>query len=205
MRSLVIVPCTRDEAFAFIRRHHRHHRPPVSGLWCLGARDSSGELRGVAVAGRPVARGLDDGLTCEVTRVATDGCPNACSALYGAARRVARAMGYRRLLTYTLACEPGTSLRAAGWRMAGRVRGRSWSCRARPRTDRHPLEEKVRWEAPMELPRCPACGLAVSPLPSPDPHDARCWWCQRGIPIQHARLTLPRVETYNEKPPEEDR
>lgn len=101
----------------------------------------------MAIVGRPVARGLQDGWTAEVTRVATDGTPNAPSALYGACWRVARALGYRRLVTYTLATEPGTSLRAAGWRVVGEVRGRSWSCASRPRVDRAPAQEKLRWEA----------------------------------------------------------
>lgn len=99
--------------------------------------------------GRPVARHNDDGWTCEVTRVATDGCKNACSALYGAAWRAAKALGYRRLITYTLASEPGTSLRAAGWRVIGQVKGRSWWTPTRPRFDKHPTLDKIAWEAPM--------------------------------------------------------
>ena len=88
----------------------------------------------------------DDGATIEVTRVATDGCPNACSALYGAAWRAAKALGYERLGTYTLASEPGTSLRAAGWQQVRMVRGRSWSAPSRLRNDQHPLEDKILWE-----------------------------------------------------------
>ena len=77
--------------------------------------DSDGALRGVATCGRPSARHLDDGLTLEVTRTCTDGCPNANSALYGAAYRIAAAMGYQRILTYTQEGESGSSLRGAGW------------------------------------------------------------------------------------------
>jgi hypothetical protein len=84
----------------------------------------------------------------EVLRVATDGTANACSMLYGAAWRAARALGWRKLITYTLVSEPGTSLRAAGWRVVGVVRGRSWDCASRPRVDRHPTLDKQRWEAP---------------------------------------------------------
>jgi len=50
----------------------------------------------------------------EVTRVATDGTPNACSLLYAAAWQAAKALGYRTLLTYTQKGESGASLRAAG-------------------------------------------------------------------------------------------
>lgn len=145
--KLTVVPCELDEANAFVRQHHRHH-PPVQGhRFSLAVADDSGAVRGVAIVGRPVARGNQDGWTLEVTRLATDGCPNACSALYAAAWRAARALGYRRLGTYILASEPGTSLKAAGWRMVGEVRGRTWSCESRPRVDKHPLQNKIRWEA----------------------------------------------------------
>lgn len=99
-----------------------------------------------AIVGRPVSRVRDDGWTLEVTRCATDGAPNAPSMLYASAWRAARAMGYRRLGTYTLRSEAGASLRAAGWRVVGEVAGRSWSCSSRPRVDLHPTEDKLLWE-----------------------------------------------------------
>ena len=100
----------------------------------------------MAIVGRPVARRLDDGLTLEVNRLATDGTPNACSCLYGAAWRVARELGYRRLVTYILASESRTSLKAACWTCVGEAGGGSWSVPTRPREDKHPVEKKVRWE-----------------------------------------------------------
>lgn len=145
--KLVIVPVTQAQAFEFIDAHHRHHIPPVGTKFCIGVSDELGELRGVATVGRPINRTNDDGWTAEVTRVATDGCENACSALYGAAWRAARAMGYRRMITYTLATEPGSSLRGAGWREVAKVKGRSWWTPTRPRFDKHPTLDKVRWEA----------------------------------------------------------
>jgi hypothetical protein len=144
---LVIVPVTFREAAAFVARHHRHHRPARGQVFALAVADEAGTIRGVAIVGRPVARRLQDGWTLEVTRVATDGCPNACSALYGAAWRAARALGWRRLVTYTLATEPGTSLRAAGWRCIGETRGGSWDRPSRPRVDMAPTQAKIRWEA----------------------------------------------------------
>jgi hypothetical protein len=144
---LQIVPCELAEANAFIEQHHRHHGRVVGHRFSISVADELGEIRGVAVIGRPVSKGLDDGWTLEVTRVATDGCPNACSALYAAAWRAGRAMGYQRLVTYTLNSESGTSLRAAGWKLVGEVRGRSWSRPKRPRVDKHPLQHKLRWEA----------------------------------------------------------
>lgn len=143
---LRIVPCELDEANAFVERVHRHHPPVIGHKFSLAA--ALGEtVVGVAVVGRPVARGLDNGLTLEVTRVATDGTRNACSLLYGACRRAAFALGFTKLVTCTLATEPGTSLRAAGWKVVGEVRGRSWSCDSRPRVDKTPHQNKLRWEA----------------------------------------------------------
>lgn len=113
--TLTIIPITFRDAAEFVRQHHRHHRPSPGAKFCLGVCDADAVLRGVAMVGRPVARHLDDGLTAEVNRTCTDGTPNANSALYGAAWRVASAMGYRRLITYTEAGESGASLTAAGW------------------------------------------------------------------------------------------
>ncbi|WP_324613129.1 XF1762 family protein [Streptomyces sp. SBT349] len=116
--GLEIVPITFRQACAFITRHHRHHRPPQGMKFAVGV-TADGTLAGVAVVGRPVARHQDDGRTAEVTRTCTDGTPNANSALYGATWRAARALGYRRLITYTEDSESGTSLRAAGFRRTG--------------------------------------------------------------------------------------
>jgi hypothetical protein len=144
--SLEVVPVTLRDAYAFIREHHRHHPPPQGGLFAIGAA-RAGEVVGVIVVGRPNARCDADTWTAQVTRLATDGTPNACSLLYGAAWRAARAMGYRRLVTFTLQSESGGSLRAAGWTQLLETRGGSWTRRARPRVDLHPLEPKLRWEA----------------------------------------------------------
>lgn len=143
---LTLQPITYPEAAAFIAEHHRHHLPPQG--WKFGIAVNDGErVRGVVTVGRPVARHLDDGLTLEVTRCCTDGAKNAPSMLYGAAWRAAKALGYKRLITYTLAEEPGTSLRAAGWRLVAESSGGSWSRDGRPRVDTHPTQSKLRWEA----------------------------------------------------------
>lgn len=112
---LTIIPLTFKRAGEFVSQHHRHHKAPVGTKICLGVVDPEGVLRGVAMVGRPLARHLDDGLTAEVNRTCTDGTLNANSALYGAAWRVAAAMGYRRLVTYTQEGESGASLTAVGW------------------------------------------------------------------------------------------
>ena len=113
--KLRIVPVTLEQANDYVRRLHRHNKPVVGARFCVGVKDE--ELRGVAIAGRPVAPKLDDGATIEITRVCTDGTRNACSMLYGACRRVAKAMGYERIFTYTLPEEGGASLKAAGFRL----------------------------------------------------------------------------------------
>lgn len=143
--GLELVPVTFREATTFIAEHHRHHEPPRGCLFCVGVA-SGGQVVGVAVIGRPVARMLQDGWTAEVTRVATDGSRNACSILYGAAWRAARALGYRKLVTYTLPEEGGASLRGAGWTVIGAAGGGSWSRSGRPRVDTHPTQVKLRWE-----------------------------------------------------------
>jgi hypothetical protein len=147
--ALTVVPCTLAEANAFVVQHHRHHGKVRGHKFSLAVADEAG-VRGVAIVGRPVSRMLDNGWTLEVTRVATDGCPNACSALYGAAWRATKALGYRRLVTYTLPEESGASLRGAGWMCVGEAGGGSWSRESRPRVDMHPTQVKLRWEAQKE-------------------------------------------------------
>jgi hypothetical protein len=143
--KLVHVRIDLDEANAFVEAHHRHHRPVVGHLFSLGAALGD-EIVGVAIVGRPVARMRDDGLTAEVARLCTDGTKNACSFLYGASARAAFALGFKRIGTYILANEPGTSLTATGWRLIGETHGRSWSCPSRPRVDKHPLQKKLLFE-----------------------------------------------------------
>lgn len=144
---LVVVPVTIREARAFVSAHHRHHRAPQGALFALGCSIDGEEIvRGVCLVGNPVARMLNDGWTAEVTRLCTDGTRNACSILYAAAWRACRALGWRRLITYTLADEGGASLRASGWLCVGEAGGGSWSRVARPRVDTHPTQIKMRWE-----------------------------------------------------------
>jgi hypothetical protein len=144
---LTVTPIDFAEANAFVAEHHRHHKPMPGCKFCVAVSDKEGKVRGVAMVGRPVARGNDNGWTLEVNRVATDGARNACSMLYGAAWRAARALGYRKLITYTLPEEGGASLRAAGWKLIGERGGGSWSCPSRPRVDTAPLQGKLLWEA----------------------------------------------------------
>lgn len=144
---LTVTPTNLDEANAFVSAHHRHHKPVPGAKFALAVSDAAGQVRGVAIVGRPVARMSDDGWTLEVNRCCTDGARNACSMLYSAAWRAARALGYRRLVTYTLPEEGGASLRGAGWRLLGEAGGGSWHRATRPRVDTAPTQGKLLWEA----------------------------------------------------------
>jgi hypothetical protein len=143
---LSLLPISIRDAAAYVRDVHRHHDPPRGAIFAIAVADDRAAIRGVAMVGRPVARRLADEWTAEVTRVATDGARNACSMLYGACWRACRAMGYRRLITYTLANEPGVSVRSAGFRLVGEAGGGTWSRASRPRVDHHPTQTKMRWE-----------------------------------------------------------
>src|SRR5436189_1396337 len=103
--KLFIQPIFQDEAFEFIERFHRHHKKPVGSVFQIAVNDGS-KIVGVAIVGRPVNRTLQDGFTMEVTRLCTDGTKNVCSMLYSACWRVARNLGYRKLITYILDNEP---------------------------------------------------------------------------------------------------
>lgn len=138
-------PISQKEAFPFIRDHHRHHNVPAGWLWGHAVEDGAGQLVGVAVVGRPIARQLDDDYTCEVTRLCTDGTANTCSILYAAAWRAAQPKGYRRILTYILETEEGASLRAAGWAVLGKTKGESWDRPSRHRSDPNPTVVKIKY------------------------------------------------------------
>ena len=139
------IPIELAEANAFVERYHRHHTPVIGHKFSIGA-VSNDVVVGAVIVGRPVSRHRDDGLTLEVTRLCTDGTPNACSFLYGRAAKVALALGYKRIGTYILDTESGVSLNAAGWKLIGNAGGGTWSCQSRPRVDKHPTQGKLLFE-----------------------------------------------------------
>ena len=142
---LEIVPMTLKEANAFVEQNHRHHGKVVGHKFSIGLSDGE-KIVGVAIVGRPVARHLDDGWTLEVNRLCTDGTRNACSMLYAASWRAARAMGYKRIVTYILDSENGASLRASGWKCVGQAGELRWTGRRRPEVDLYPAQMKIRYE-----------------------------------------------------------
>ena len=117
------IPITLKQANDYVSSHHRHHRPVAGHKFSVGC-EINGRLAGIVIAGRPVSRYMDDGFTLEVTRLCSDGSKNVCSFLYAAAARAAKAMGYRKIITYTLDTENGASIRAAGWTCAGLAGGK---------------------------------------------------------------------------------
>lgn len=148
--NLEVVPVSQAVAKAFVLEHHRHCPPPAGWRFGAGVRNG-GQLVGVVMVGRPVARAIDQHQVVEVNRlcVRTD-IPqgmtwNACSLLYGWAAREAKRRGFKRVITYTMADEPGTTLKAAGWAVDGTVRPKSWSTPARPRLAKSARIAKTRW------------------------------------------------------------
>ena len=135
-------PMSLAAANEYIRANHRHHGAAAGYKFAIGLTDDNGELRGVAVVGRPVSRFLDDGCTAEVARLCTDGIKNGCSFLYAAAACAAKAMGYTRILTYILETENGASLRASGWTFGDIRGGGSWDRPGRRREDKAPTCKK---------------------------------------------------------------
>lgn len=141
---LTLHPIDYETAARYVDKHHRHHKRPVGHKFSIACYDGD-RLCGVAMVGRPVSRYFDDDMTLEVNRLCTDGTRNACSMLYAAAWRAAQAMGYRRIVTYTLESEPGTSLRAAGWHCDGTAGGKHWTGERAHQVELWPEAMKIRW------------------------------------------------------------
>ncbi len=148
MVCMEITPINFEEANAYVLAFHRHHKPMQGCKFCLAVSDGD-KVVGVAIVGRPVARMLDNGWTLEVNRCCTDGTKNACSMLYSSAWKAAKALGYKRLITYTLPEEGGASLRASNWKCIGLKGGGNWNVKSRPRIDTDELlrGQKLLWEA----------------------------------------------------------
>lgn len=146
--SCKVIPITLKQANSFVTANHRHHSSVAGCKFALGL--TNGELIGVAICGRPVSRFLDDGLTLEVNRLCTDGTKNSCSMLYGACVRVAKAMGYKKVITYTLESENGASLKASNFKNDGIAGGVMWTGKRSGRDKGVPKELKRRWVYSLE-------------------------------------------------------
>ena len=140
----MIKPISLKDANAFITAYHRHHKAVRGCKFCISLVDEDNNIVGVAICGRPVSRYLDDGDTLEVNRLCTNGYKNACSRLYGACCRIAKEMGYKRVITYTLESESGASLKASNFVCEGTAGGKIWTG-TRCRDNGVPPEMKTRW------------------------------------------------------------
>lgn len=154
-----LIPLTQKAAKAWVNRVHRHLDYPVGDVCRVGL-GVDGELVSAASAGHPVSRMLDDGMTLEITRVASDAEPgvNACSRLYSAIRRAGLSLGWKRFVTYTRADESGASVKAAGFKDCGIAGGGEWTKPSRYRKPSAQPILKRRWMWP-----CPKCGLGQCP------------------------------------------
>lgn len=140
-----VCPLTIKQLNEFITKHHRHHKPVVGHRFSLGLMKAGVLVAGCSV-GRPVARELAQYSVAEVTRLVTDGTRNACSMLYSAAARACAAMGFDYIQTYILESEPGTSLKASGWKSDGFTSGGNWNHSWRKgRREDQPMCRKQRW------------------------------------------------------------
>ena len=124
---MTIIPITFKTACEFINKYHRHHSATIGCKFCIGLQKDN-QLIGVAVCGRPVSRYLDDNKTCEINRLCTLGEYNACSMLYGACCRIAKQMGYTKIITYILESENGASLKASNFILeSNHCGGKNWT------------------------------------------------------------------------------
>lgn len=140
-----INPIHLKQANDFVKQYHRHNIPTVGGKFAISAKEN-GEIVGVAICGRPVARKLDDGEALEIYRCCCkNGTKNACSMLYGACCRIAKNMGYKTVITYTLETENGASLKASGFQSDGKCGGTHWTGKRKREYFIAPEVLKVRW------------------------------------------------------------
>ena len=139
-----IIPLNLKTANEYVTAFHRHHKAVRGCKFCIGVIDEECVLRGVAICGRPVSRYYDEGVTLEINRLCTDGAKNACSMLYGACARIAKEMGYKRIVTYILESENGASLKASNYICEGKAGGKIWTG-TRCKDNGVPQEMKQRW------------------------------------------------------------
>ena len=145
MKSVLIIkPISLREANEFVNNFHRHHGGTVGHKFSIGLYNNE-KLVGVAICGRPVSRHLDNGTICEINRLCTDGTKNACSMLYGACSRIAKDMGYKKIITYILKSENGASLKASNFRCEDENCGGTHWTGERNRGQDIPCELKQRW------------------------------------------------------------
>lgn len=141
---MVITPCNLKDANEYVTAYHRHHKAVRGCKFCIALKEGNKTV-GVAICGRPISRHLDDGKTLEVNRLCTNGTKNACSMLYSACVRIAKEMGYKKVITYILESENGASLKASNFKCEGIAGGVQWTGKRSGRDNGVPKEMKTRW------------------------------------------------------------
>ena len=151
MPTLEVVPLTLKTANEFVDKYHTHNKKVVGCKFCIGAK-ANNSLEAVAIVGRPVARKLDDGFTVEILRLCTKqtGIKNLCSLLYSRSWRLWKLMGGKRIITYTLEEENGSSLKASGYKITGETqpfkKGTGWTTRKGRVWQEIQEQKRIRWE-----------------------------------------------------------
>jgi hypothetical protein len=127
---MIVVPLSLRAANDFVEKHHRHSSRTSNdgGKFAIGL-ELDGELVGVAIVGRPVARLLQQPGTAELLQCCVkEGAPvGAGKKLNARCKRIWQLMGGTRLVTYTLASESGGSLSGSGFTREADVPGRQWN------------------------------------------------------------------------------
>ncbi|MCP1161243.1 MULTISPECIES: XF1762 family protein [Bacillus] len=143
---LQTIPITLKIAQEFISKFHRHNQAPQGHKFSIGLWDHD-VLIGVIIAGSPVARHNNNGFTLEITRCCLKSSiyRNGISKMIGSVYQVAKAMGYTKIITYTLDHESGDSLKSCGFELEAITSGGSWNSTARKRENKAPTTPKKRW------------------------------------------------------------
>lgn len=144
---LTIKPVSLQESNEFIEQYHNTHKRIYGFKFGVGIVNEDNKLIGVATAGRPVSRHLDDGYTIEITRVCTNHSEkNMSSRLIGALSRASKALGYKKIISYTLVEEEGISFKASNFSPVHTTKAETWNRDKRKRIDKAPIGKKIRWE-----------------------------------------------------------
>jgi hypothetical protein len=140
-------PISLKSANNFVSQYHRHNKPVAGHKFSIGLTDDTGQLIGVGICGRPVARMLDDSKTLEISRVCViPEHKNANSMIYGRLVKIARLFGFEKIITYSLTTESAATMKAIGAVKENTVKPREWSCPSRQRKSQDIYKsEKIRW------------------------------------------------------------
>jgi hypothetical protein len=153
-KNFSVTPLTLKEANEFVDHHHSHNKRVQGYKFAIGA-IYDGKLVGVSICGRPISATLDNKKTIELLRscVLDDAPKNTNSFLYGRSWRVAEAMGYKKMITYTLIREKASACKAIGMKIVGQTKDstKAWAHKEKKDGIKRLAQEiykelKYRWE-----------------------------------------------------------